>query len=292
MKSLKQLTFGVEVEFGCNDLEKVKRAVARVLRSDDYEHGDTRLIAPDGRVWSFVHDGSISGFAYGAEFVTPILKYEDLDLFQECVRAIRQNGGKVNTSCGLHVHVGAEDFTPSSLRTLMNVVANKEDLLYAAAGVNRMRLERWAQPADQAVLAEVNRVKPKTKEQLAMIWYGVNSRQGLEYSIHQHYHPSRYHLLNLHSYFYRGTVEYRLFNGSLHAGQIKAYVVMCLAISADALNRKFASVARPTVSDNQKYTFRTWVIRIGLNGEEFKNVRKHWADLLEGNPAWRYGTVR
>ena len=42
-----------------------------------------------------------------------------------------------------------------------------------------------------------------------------------------------------------------------------------------------------TQSENPRYTFRTWLIRIGLNGQEFKNCRKHLLSHLEGNIAWK-----
>jgi len=41
-----------------------------------------------------------------------------------------------------------------------------------------------------------------------------------------------------------------------------------------------------TQSENPRYTFRCWLIRIGLNGDEFKNCRKHLLSHLEGNIAW------
>ena len=44
---------------------------------------------------------------------------------------------------------------------------------------------------------------------------------------------------------------------------------------------------RVTQSENPRYTFRTWLIRIGLNGEEFKSCRKHLLSHLEGNIAWK-----
>ena len=37
-----------------------------------------------------------------------------------------------------------------------------------------------------------------------------------------HYNSSRYHGSNIHATFTKGTVEFRLFNGTLHAGEIKA----------------------------------------------------------------------
>jgi len=71
-------------------------------------------------------------------------------------------------------------------------------------------------------------------EAVERIWYNGESRRD------QHYDDSRYHCLNLHSVFQKGTVEFRLFNGTLHAGKIKAYIQFCLAIGAQALNQSLS----------------------------------------------------
>lgn len=42
-----------------------------------------------------------------------------------------------------------------------------------------------------------------------------------------------------------------------------------------------------THSDNEKYTFRTWLLRLGMIGEEFKTARQHLLKNLEGNIAWK-----
>lgn len=42
-----------------------------------------------------------------------------------------------------------------------------------------------------------------------------------------------------------------------------------------------------TQPENEKYTFRTWLLRLGLIGDEFKTVRMHLLKNLEGNIAWR-----
>ena len=42
-----------------------------------------------------------------------------------------------------------------------------------------------------------------------------------------------------------------------------------------------------TVSDNEKYTFRTWLLRLGLIGDEFKTARHHLLKNLDGNIAWK-----
>ncbi len=86
--------------------------------------------------------------------------------------------------------------------------------------------------------------------------------------------------------FQKGTVEFRLFNGTLHAGKIKAYIQFCLAIGAQALNQSCAS-RRKTQTTNEKYTFRTWLLRLGLNGDEFSTARQHLLANLDGCIAWR-----
>ena len=45
---------------------------------------------------------------------------------------------------------------------------------------------------------------------------------------------------------------------------------------------------RKTRSDNEAFTFRVWLVRMGLNGPEFKNTRDHFLANLEGDRAWRY----
>ena len=59
-------------------------------------------------------------------------------------------------------------------------------------------------------------------------------------------------------------------------------------MSAQAIAQR-TSVMRKTVSDNELFTFRVWLVRMGLNGDEFKNTRDHLLANLEGDRAWRYG---
>ncbi len=79
----------------------------------------------------------------------------------------------------------------------------------------------------------------------------------------------------------------RACNSSLHAGCVRAYVVLALAISNAALTRKFCS-PKISESDNLRYSARVWLINLGLNGEEFKNCRKHLISHLDGCISWRH----
>ena len=170
-------------------------------------------------------------------------------MVQEVVRAIRAAGAKADRSCGIHIHIGLGEHTPQSLRRLVNIVNAKEDLLTMALGITPERRERWCRPVEQRFLTELNRRKPATMDEFAQIWY-------------------------------------RQSGGTLHAGEIKAYIQLCLAISAQALSTKAASSTRP-VTDNPKYTFRCWLLRLGFIGDEFSTAREHLLKKLPGNAAWR-----
>jgi len=158
-------------------------------------------------------------------------------------------------------------------------MASKEDLLYKALKVNVDR-ERYCKKIDTSFLDDLNNKRPKTLAELNAIWYKGTDRS------HIHYENSRYHGVNLHSVFSKGTIEFRIFNSTNHSGKIKAYLQLCLAISHQALTQKSASHTK-TQSTNEKYTFRTWLLRLGLVGDEFKTARHHLLENLEGNIAWR-----
>lgn len=242
----------------------------------------------DGRQWKLVSDASIKCFGhtsrpvgkeYSVEFVTPICQYNDIEIIQEIVRKLRSGGAMVNDSCGIHVHVDASAHTPKTLRNIVNIMASKEDLLYKTLKVDVNR-EHYCKKADTRFLDELNHKRPKSMSEVEALWYnGSGSRR-------EHYDSSRYHALNLHSVFSKGTIEFRLFNSTLHAGEIKSYVQLCLAISHQALVQQRASQTK-TYSDNEKYTFRTWLLRLGLIGDEFKTARTHLLKNLEGNIAWK-----
>ena len=240
------------------------------------------------RQWKIMSDASIrcrnrrnesaSGL-YSVEFVSPICQYQDIETIQELVRKLRTGGARVNDSCGIHVHVDASSYSPKTLRNIVNIMASKEDLLYKTLQVDVER-EHYCKKADTRFLDELNYRKPTSISEVERLWYnGATGR-------HYHYNDTRYHALNLHSVFSKGTIEFRLFNSTLHAGEVKSYIQLCLAISHQALVQKGASRTK-TQSTNEKYTFRTWLLRLGLIGDEFKTARMHLLKNLDGNIAWR-----
>lgn len=251
----------------------------------------------EGKEWKLMSDGSIQGerkcreryegtddARYRVELVTPKLTYNELPKLQEVIRTLRTAGAKVNDSCGLHVHIDGANHNRQSLKNLLSIMFSKEDILFKALQVNEDRARRWCQKVREPMLKKARRLSSDETTDLTRlerIWYDG------DVSHSEHYNWTRYYACNLHSMFYRGTVEFRMFNATMHAGRAAAYVRLCLAMSAQAINQRSA-VMRRTASENELFTFRVWLVRMGLNGEEFKTTRNHLLANLEGDRAWRY----
>ena len=163
-------------------------------------------------------------------------------------------------------------------------MASKEDLIYKALKVDPRREGSYCKKVDKGFLEKLNKRKPENLNEFADLWYeGYHAE-----SRNRHYHRSRYYGINLHSFFNGNTVEFRFLNSSNHAGKIKAGIQLCLAISNQALTQKSAS-PKKTESTNEKYTFRTWLLRLGLIGKEFETARFHLLAELEGDSAFKNG---
>ena len=65
-------------------------------------------------------------------------------------------------------------------------------------------------------------------------------------------------------------------------------IVLAMAISAQAINQQKTLAHKTPVGDNPAFTFRTFLLRLGLIGPEYKNVREHLLKNLPGDRAWRY----
>ena len=285
--------FGIEIEFTGITRERAAEVAAgyfgtRAGSSRHYSLDAYNVLDSENRAWRFISDASIvaqrkegrqrvsAGQEYRVELVSPICRYEDIPTIQELVRQLRHAGAFASQKCGIHVHVDASAFEAVHMKNLINIMASKEDLIYKALQVQVER-EYYCNRADPRFIEEINRVKPRTRDQVMNIWNG-NGRSP---------HQDRYHCLNLASIHEHGTVEFRLFNSDInHAGKIKAYIQLSLAITAQALNQKGASRIK-TQTSNEKYTFRTWLLRLGMIGDEFKTARTHLLEHLDGCIAWK-----
>ena len=304
IENLKNQTIGVEVEMNSIRRDKAAKVAADFFGTGRYENTARRngyytwsAWDAQGREWKFQMDVSIHGTDdEKCEMVTPILTYDDIELLQELCRQLRHAGAKSDAGrgCGVHIHIGAKGHTPQTLRNLANIMASHESLIADALKLDRCRMDRYCRTVSPAFIEKVNKKKPGTMAELAEIWYTAN---GASHGRDQHYNDSRYHMLNLHATFTKGTIEFRLFQfdeptaerrGGIHAGQLKSYIQLCLALSEMAKEVRTAS-AKPQQNENPKYAMRTWLLRLGFIGEEFATARDFLTRNLSGDTAFRRG---
>ena len=216
---MKSQRFGIEIE-----MTGLTRRSAALIIAKHFDTGfrhergvyDTYSVCDqDGRKWKIVRDASITPQCgnrfdydpdYKVEVVSPVCHYEDIGTIQSIVRELRRNGhAKVNESCGIHIHVDASKHTARSLRNIANIMYSKEDLIFKALKVRTQREVRFCKKIDDDFLEMLNRKKPKDIEEVENLWYDGNTSRKYE-----HYDDSRYHALNFHSVFSKGTIEFRM----------------------------------------------------------------------------------
>jgi len=284
---MQDLTFGIEIETIKQTRQTVAKAIQKVVGGTVQHEGlgyDAWTVKDSkGRTWRVVMDASLNADReHQAEIVSPILKAEDIAEMQEVVRAVRAAGAKVDTSCGIHIHIGADRFNPQAVTNLVKMVNKQEELIYAALAVAPSRKAAYAKPVDANFLRKIETRKPARMDDLNVAWYGQLNRNPV------HYDSSRYHGLNLHNIWYRGTIEFRLFNGTLHAGKIKAYIQFCLALATKAIESRSAkSEKRSFNAATAKYDFRVFLLSLGMIGDEYETARHHLLANFAGQSAWK-----
>jgi len=87
------------------------------------------------------------------------------------------------------------------------------------------------------------------------------------------------------------TVSFPWFSGEATGEEVKAYTHLIAALCDMARNQKRIS-AREKETDNDKYAFRCFLLRLGFIGAEFKEERKILLRNLSGNSAFKAGQRR
>ena len=283
---MKNQTIGVEVEMNSITRQKAAKVAAAYFGTGRYENtagrnGYSTWSAWDaqGREWKFQKDVSIAGpDEQKCELVTPILTYgghRNPAGALQTAQTRRSQERRLQRMRSPHPHRSAGAYTAEPSEPRQHHGEPREpDRRSAEAGSGshepllpngRPKVLRAGQPQEATTMA-----------QLADIWYNSN---GANYGRNHHYNDSRYHMLNLHATFTKGTVEFRLFQfdeptaerrGGIHAGQLKSYIQLCLALSQMAKDVRTAS-PKPQQNENPKYAMRTWLLRLGLHRRGVRN---------------------
>jgi hypothetical protein len=168
--------------------------------------------------WHFQEDASIISRG-GAELVSPILS--GLEGLKQVYRALQLLSDlekvRVDESCGFHVHHGVdrETYGCERLRELVRIVYPMEEEFYLLIPGDRQNAET-CRPLELDVKAFLEGCDGSCENQgcrVRRLWYSSENRFDPEAD--PRYDKTRYHGLNLHSYWYRSTIEFRYHSGVL-----------------------------------------------------------------------------
>lgn len=279
--------FGIEIEFGLRGQASLQDVVTAIreagLSTRTSMHGYTGNSMTE---WVVKTDGSVS---HGGELVSPPLDFDDPEQrgqVDRAVAALVAAGAKTYQQAGIHVHIESGDFTAKDLSALARVVTKFEDCLYriASSGWQTLRpgARQYCKPLSQEQVAGL--AAARTDDQVKRAYYGPSYAYASG-----HGHGSRYHGLNLHSHFYRGTVEFRVFNSSLNAARVQTYLAICMALMVDAKSGKLRSISKAyrlgamasgQVTEEKALFNFLQVLRYqaGMSVEDYRNVKRFWRD--------------
>ena len=230
----KSRKFGCEFEFTGLSRKKAVDVLMNTgyFRSHRYEGGPLYkhvLLDRQGRKFEIVRDSSIKADRHETqvELVTSVLSFKkDIRMLENILDALKKAGGKVNSSCGMHVHVSAEDYEENGymLRTLILWTAGYQPLFYKAFDVPKSR-QSYCQICGSDFLNSLERERRDLSvNQVANIQYARFADRN------SHYNKSRYQIINLHSFFQGKGIEIRLFNATLNANQAIANITFSCAL--------------------------------------------------------------
>jgi Putative amidoligase enzyme len=166
-----------------------------------------------------------------AELVSPILVETDIDLLIRIIDAVRIAGATVNSHCGVHVHIGAATCTVEHLNTAIDVLIVLEPIVIERMlGINEHR-RRFAGLMSKDFIDQFKANRPTTLKQLWALWGGPDYDERRR---SDRFDVARYQGFNLHSHAFRGTIEFRYFNGTVDSQRIVEYVRLCLGVAEQA----------------------------------------------------------
>ncbi len=211
--------FGVEIEF----TGTTRRAVlAKLMELDPafpveiqgYNHHVTS-------VWKLITDASVArnSEGEGLEAVSPILQGEEgYRQLATLLTAIVETGGKVDKTCGLHIHHDANDLTPAQVAKLVGLyVINQHLMDQLVSRSRRAGAAYYCQPVstdEHEVIQDAFKSTGRIRAHLI----------------------TRFKTINVMSYPKYGTIEVRQHQGTLSTKKITAWHQMGQAMVHAAIN--------------------------------------------------------
>ncbi len=194
----------------------------------------------------------------GDELVFPADAINRADTLGKLKDALAETGFSTE-GCTSKITISAEGHTGATLRNLLNMLASKENIILKAIGAddsNRLSRE---------FIENINHFRPETVENFKEL-LSAPTAEGIKPLVE----------------FGDGTITFNWFPATLNTAEIEAYTLFAQALNQQAMVQKTAS-NKETITDNEKFTFRVFLLKLGFIGDEYKSARKVLLKNLSGN---------
>lgn len=152
-----------------------------------------------------------------------------------------------------------DEHTGRSLRNFINMIYSKQHLIRKSLGVQ-------SQLIDETLVSKINDTEIETLQEFQNTIGEAIQNSSLEFD------------------FDKTTILIHL-EGSLTIDEIDAFNTLINLVDKSAKAQRHASF-KVKETENEKYAFRVWLIRLGMIGDEYKEARKVLLKDLSGNSAF------
>jgi hypothetical protein len=95
---------------------------------------------------------------------------------------------------------------------------------------------------------------------------------------------------NLNIQLVDGKLKFPWFKGNLDGDTVNAYATLISKLCETAKKKSRVTAKAKDTDDNPKFSFRVWLISLGMVGDSFKEARRILLAKLPGNSAWKAGS--
>ncbi len=161
----------------------------------------------------------------------------------------------------LEIGLPLEGYQGQSLRNLLHIIYSKQPLIKKA-------LELDTDLVSQEVISALDQQPMTTLEHFQKALQDHNC-PGIQFD------------------FKNETITFKLGQGGDDPEKVEAATRLLALVNLNARRSKQNISAKVKATDNEKYTFRTWLLRLGMIGDDYKVARRVLLENLPGNSAFR-----
>lgn len=268
MNNALPFSVGWELEFAlrrAGELRMISNTMSCAGIDNDC-YGRWRRSPVSAEKWDLKTDSScgITPGAVGFEAVSPVIyNYTDLIRHATAALLIRRNGAIINERCGLHVHMGLAqhpDYSPAAVDRLIRFLNRYEAAFFMLVPVTR-RSNPYCRPIPIPIADRVRRTHGNMD--IGTAWADKNT------------------WVNFQTLSRIGTVEFRLFPGTLDKDEIVGTVMFLQQVMECVISRGKEVQWGKAHAKDSRMLFYTMLQQAGFYGKDFDpdrlKIARKWA---------------